>query len=183
MWYQRDAFVACQRSDTHHLSYAADLGNAGLRIVDSAGVEHRAKICHADRILARRQSDPALTPQARESRVIFGRPYRFLEPVQIELAHLTRYPDRFVYRPRTIRIHHELDVRTDRLTRRFYLPDTGLMQLDRTISALHRCGRIARDEHGIGIAHQACVRVESIAAYWPEQPGERFARNLAGDIP
>src|SRR4051812_870120 len=135
MWYQRDAFDAGQRSDTHHLSYAADLGNAGLRIVDGAGVEHRAKIYHADRILAGRHRDAALTPQARESRVIFGRPYRLFKPVQIVLADLRCHGDSFGDGPWTIAIHHELYVRTDGLARGLHLVDADLVQLDCLIAA------------------------------------------------
>ena len=57
------------------------------------------------------------------------------------------------------------------------------MQLDGAITALDRCFRIARDQDGIGIAHEARVSGKILPPRAAQQFCQRLARGLAGDVP
>src|SRR6185369_14796097 len=110
---------------------------------------------------------------------ILWRPHRLFEPEQIVLANLVRDRKRFGNRPRTVGIHHELDVRADGFACRFDLRRADFMQLDRAVAALDCPLRIARDKRWIAIAHEARISIELTTPRTAKQVRERLAGGLA----
>ncbi len=74
----------------------------------------------------------------RQPRVIFRRPDRLLQPVQIERAQRRDHRERLIDAPRTVGVEHQGHVRPDGVARRLHGRDGDLVQLDLPVALLQR---------------------------------------------
>src|SRR5438876_205218 len=172
-----------ERGDPAQLAHAADLGHAGLRVVDGPGLEGAAEVPDGPVVLAGRGGDAAPVPHLREPGHVLGREHRLLQPAQAERRQPSRHLDRLDDPPRTVRVEHDPRAGTGDVARGLHLRHGDLVQLDVAIAALERLLGVEGDGVRLAVAQQARVRGQVGARTAAEQPVERQPRELAGDVP
>ena len=116
--------------------------------------------------------------------MIFGRPHRLLQPVQIVRPVGALHLDRLLHRPWTVDIVHDGDVRPGARARRLHRIDPMLVQLDVLESAADHLAANPPDRVRVAIAHQARVGPHLLASPTAaEQVAQWQVGALAGDVP
>ena len=162
MWDDRDPEGVRQRHHPAHLRDAAHLGYAGLRVGDRAGFEHAFELGQ-HRVLPCRGRNAALRLHARQPDVVFRRPHRLLQPLEIEWHEPVRHPDRLADRPRAVAVYHDRDVWAGRLPRRPDRLDGNFVQLDVAIAALQCALDVMGDGAWLSVTQQARVSRQCLA--------------------
>jgi hypothetical protein len=121
--------------------------------------------------------------QAGNSYEVFRREDRLLQPVQVVLAQLQSHVPRLLGRPWAVGVDHDGDVVARRQPRRLDLRLLGLVQLDVAIALLDRLLGARGDLLRIAVLQQAGIGRQLVAARAAQQPMQRQAGRLAGNVP
>ena len=172
-----------QLFNPNHLGEAANLGDAGLRIVDGAGLKHVLEVQVTAGVFTCGSGYSAFATHLCQSLVVFGGPDGLFQPVQIQVVEITTHAQSFIQRPRAVAIHHQAHIRSYGLSCTFNLHGADFMQLDGIKALCDSALCIQSHQVRIGVPNQTGIGFDLGSANASQHLGNAAVLHLARQIP
>ncbi|MBA7714535.1 hypothetical protein ES703_123561 [subsurface metagenome] len=183
MRHQLHATLVGELHDLQELGDAADLGHRGLSVGDRACIHHLRELIGGTRVLSGRNTEPAPGAHLRQRRKILRWPHRLFQEQRRRLAACVGKGDRRGAVHWAVHVDHQGNICADRLPRRLYRCQGGLVQLDRGIALADRLGAFARDKVRCADPQQARIGRNPGALLRAQQLVQRHALHAGGKVP
>ena len=180
----RDAGLAGEGVNVAHHGNAADFRNAGLDVIDGAGLDQPGEVGRRQHVLADGDRH-AGGADLRRGAEILRRPDRLFDPFQIEFAHRRGRRQGFLQIPRRVDVDHQRRAArpAQQLRGGGDFAQSGLMHFQFAITAAERIFRGARHHRGVVVFEQAGIGRDCRARRAAEQFIDRQVGNFAENVP